>query len=628
MAILDSTVDFWEQINNDEYYTDLVMAIEFSDRDRVSLFIAVCDVDLTQSNIIDRYTEQLKPDFRAYQIAVNSKQLNVSRSIAQLVDREPYLQAGGRAVISVIGATSLAAVKIDANADKPDRDTFFGYLQWTRESFRNFHFPIVFWVSKDIYNLMLSETPDFWSWRNGVFFFKADESIATGELIDARLHPQIIVPEKELVYSSATSLPLADLEQLVARTRERNPEDPLLPNLYNRLGILHYNRLQTGEYEDYLTEQNLAIECFQQAVTLNRKYSVEDRPNNDLASSLNNLALLYRSQGKWAAAEPLYDEALAIRRTLFGDRPNNDLATSLNNLASLYESQGKWAAAEPLYEEALTICRTLFGDRPNNDLASSLNNLASLYESQGKWAAAEPLYDEALAIYRTLFGDRPNNDLASSLNNLASLYRSQGKWAAAEPLYDEALAICRTLFGDRPNNDLAISLNNLASLYESQGKWAAAEPLYDEALAIRRTLFGDRPNNGLAISLNNLASLYESQGKWAAAEPLYEEALTICRTLFGDRPNNDLAISLNNLASLYRSQGRYTAAEPLYVRALEMVENIFGTNHPNTQTIRNNLQTLRQEFAPPREENINDNFDANDYQPGFDILDFQGFVDR
>jgi hypothetical protein len=29
-----------------------------------------------------------------------------------------------------------------------------------------------------------------------------------------------------------------------------------------------------------------------------------------------------------------------------------------------------------------------------------------------------------------------------------------------------------------------------------------------------------------------------------------------------------------------------------------------------------------------REENINDNFDANSYQPGFDILDFQGFVDR
>jgi 2OG-Fe(II) oxygenase superfamily len=29
-----------------------------------------------------------------------------------------------------------------------------------------------------------------------------------------------------------------------------------------------------------------------------------------------------------------------------------------------------------------------------------------------------------------------------------------------------------------------------------------------------------------------------------------------------------------------------------------------------------------------REENIDDNFDANSYQPGFDILDFQGIVDR
>jgi hypothetical protein len=29
-----------------------------------------------------------------------------------------------------------------------------------------------------------------------------------------------------------------------------------------------------------------------------------------------------------------------------------------------------------------------------------------------------------------------------------------------------------------------------------------------------------------------------------------------------------------------------------------------------------------------REENINEDFDANSYRPGFDILDFQGFVDR
>jgi tetratricopeptide (TPR) repeat protein len=457
MLISNPNTNFWAEIDNEESYTDLVMAIEFSDRDRVSLFIAVCDVDLIQAQIISRYTEKLV-GFHAYQVAVNSHHLSVNRSIAELVEREPYFQTGERVVVSVVGATALASVKLDPEATKSDRDTFFGYLQWTRESFRDFHFPIVLWVSKNIYDLMLSETPDFWSWRTGVFFFKADPVTATGETADLR---QLTAADRELVRSSTTSLSLEDLEQLIVRISHRNPEDRLLPNLYNSLGMLHYHRLQTGEYEDYLNEQNLAIECFQQAINIIRKFSDYDR--NSLATSLNNLAGLYRSQGKWAEAEPLYDEALAIRRTLFGDRPNNDLAASLNNLAGLYRSQGKWAEAEPLYDEALAICRTLFGERPNNNLATSLNNLAYLYRSQGKWAEAEPLYDEALAICRTLFGDRPNNDLAASLNNLAGLYRSQGKWAEAEPLYVKALAIVEQILGTNHPNTKTIR-NNLQTL--------------------------------------------------------------------------------------------------------------------------------------------------------------------
>ncbi|NJM99279.1 MAG: tetratricopeptide repeat protein, partial [Phormidesmis sp. RL_2_1] len=52
----------------------------------------------------------------------------------------------------------------------------------------------------------------------------------------------------------------------------------------------------------------------------------------------NNLAELYRSQGRYGEAEPLFVEALAIRKTELGDR-HPDTATSLNNLAGLYRSQ-------------------------------------------------------------------------------------------------------------------------------------------------------------------------------------------------------------------------------------------------------------------------------------------------
>jgi CHAT domain-containing protein len=150
----------------------------------------------------------------------------------------------------------------------------------------------------------------------------------------------------------------------------------------------------------------------------------------------------------------------------------------------LYESQGKFSAAEPLYVEALAMFRRLFGDRDHDSLAASINNLAELYQAQGKFSAAEPLYVEALAMRRRLFGDRDHDSLATSINNLAELYRAQGKFSAAEPLCVEALAIFRRLFGDRDHNNLATSINNLALIHIAQLQPEQAFPLFLEAVEV------------------------------------------------------------------------------------------------------------------------------------------------
>jgi CHAT domain-containing protein len=288
---------------------------------------------------------------------------------------------------------------------------------------------------------------------------------------------------------------------------------------------------------------------------------------------LNKQVFEIYTQGDIHLAVPFAEQALELARSIYlGDHDN--LATSINNLAELYKSQGKYSAAEPLYEEALAICRRLFADRDHNSLATSINNLASLYESQGKYSAAEPLYEEALAMRRRLFADRDHNSLAASIINLAALYESQGKYSAAEPLYEEALAMWRRLFADRDHDNLAASINNLAALYKSQGKYSAAEPLLEEALAMCRRLFADRDHDSLAASINNLAALYESQGKYSAAEPLFEEALAMCRRLFADRDHDNLAASINNLASLYISQQQLEKSFPLRLEAVEVEDNI------------------------------------------------------
>ncbi|MDA2916307.1 tetratricopeptide repeat protein, partial [Nitrospinae bacterium AH_259_B05_G02_I21] len=153
------------------------------------------------------------------------------------------------------------------------------------------------------------------------------------------------------------------------------------------------------------------------------------------------LAGLYRAQGKYAEAKPLYKRALAIREKVLGpDHP--DVAEALYELARFYRAQGKYAEAEPLYKRALAIREKALGpDHPHHYLiVTTLEELGHLYEKMGREDEAEPLYKRALAIREKALGpDHP--DVTTALYDLARFYRDQGKNAEAEPLYKRALAI-------------------------------------------------------------------------------------------------------------------------------------------------------------------------------------------
>jgi tetratricopeptide (TPR) repeat protein len=298
----------------------------------------------------------------------------------------------------------------------------------------------------------------------------------------------------------------------------------------------------------------------------------------------NTLHLL----GDYAGAQPAYEWALALYEQVLG--PDHlTVATGRNNLAVLYRDQGRYDVAEPLYQRALAITEQALGpDHPNT--AADLNSLAQLYYKQGRYDAAEPLYQRALAITEQALGpDHPNT--AAGLNNLALLYGDRGRYDAAEPLYQRALAIYERALGpEHPH--VATTVNNLAGLYRDQGRYDTAEPLYQRALALQERVLGpDHPD--VAISLNSLAVFYDARGRYDAAEPLYQRALALRERALGpDHP--DVAMSLYNLAGLYDTQGRYGEAEPLYQRALTLYEQALGANHPRVALVRQNYAALRR----------------------------------
>ena len=351
---------------------------------------------------------------------------------------------------------------------------------------------------------------------------------------------------------------------------------------------------------------NEAILVAKQALILAQ--SIHPGDHVDVATSLNNLGLLYCSQGHYDEAEPLYKQALEMYQLLFnGDQ---GVALSLNNLGLLYYSQGRYSEAEPRYKQALEMYRLLFTD-DHADVAGSLNNLAALYSSQGRYSEAEPLHQQALEMRKRLFeGDHP--DVALSLNNLGLLYKSQGRYAEAEPLHQQSLEMRQRLFTD--HLDVATSLNNLGLLYHSQGRYSEAEPFNKQALEMTKRLFkGDHPN--VAGSLNNLGLLYYSQGRYSEeAERLHQQALEMRKRLFkGDHP--DVALSLNNLGSFLVATNRPQEAFDKMQQAIEMKTRLiqrnfaFSSEKERLQSIKNTryefdafLSFVSQDFSNSPEQ--------------------------
>lgn len=275
----------------------------------------------------------------------------------------------------------------------------------------------------------------------------------------------------------------------------------------------------------------------------------------EAAHLLNQTAVYLYIHAQYSQAEPLYQQALAIRRQTLGlNHP--DIAESLNNLAELYRTQGNYEQAEPLHQQALAIWKETLGpDHP--DTALCLNNLAELYRMQGNYEQAEALYQQALAIWKGLPGPTHPN-IPTCLNNLGLLYYAQGKYEQAEACYHQALAIYQNMPGlDHPHT--VSCLNNLALVYFKQDHYEQAKTLFQQTLAAHQKVFGsNHPNT--ALSFNNLGVVYSRLDDYKQAESHHRQALAIRQKTLG--PNHpDTVQSLLKLMELYSRQGDSEQAE-------------------------------------------------------------------
>jgi tetratricopeptide (TPR) repeat protein len=422
---------------NEEMFDRLLVSIE-AGMGLIQIFIAVCDADRQREQIISNYERELAPNVQIYRVYLDRQE----PSLRQAVDRANLPKEN--AIAMILGAEALGL----SSPDDESLNKFFGYLQWTREAMRSLKLPLILWVPSRIFNQLAKRTPDFWSWRNGVFQFQPESSLSIVDL------PQNIRSDEQpnSVFSAAQLE--ASLAKAIATwgANSRNVE-----TLYSQLGNLYAQQVRLGTSIDREHEIALAENYLDRAILLSQG---DVQKQAALATNLNNLAELYYSIGRYIDAEPLYLKSLTIREQKLGEN-HLDTATSLNNLAGLYYSIGKYAEAEPLYVRSLAINQQQLGEN-HPDTATSLNNLAALYRSIGRYTDAELLYLRSININQQQLGVK-HPAIATNLNNLAGLYESLGRHAEAKHLYEQAFEIVKKTLGINHPNTQTIS-NNLQSL--------------------------------------------------------------------------------------------------------------------------------------------------------------------
>ena len=121
--------------------------------------------------------------------------------------------------------------------------------------------------------------------------------------------------------------------------------------------------------------------------------SLEGAQGKDVASTLNNLGVLYQTLARFADAEQVTAQALAIHEKLLG--PNDPgVAIDESNLALVYEREDKFGEAEALYKKAIAV------DANSADAAQTgldLAGLGKLYADTGKYTLAEQASQQELA---------------------------------------------------------------------------------------------------------------------------------------------------------------------------------------------------------------------------------------
>jgi tetratricopeptide (TPR) repeat protein len=310
--------------------------------------------------------------------------------------------------------------------------------------------------------------------------------------------------------------------------------------------------------------------------------ALDARYDDDLARAKigNNLAALYQREDRYDDAERMFRCVLQWRQKNLS--PDSiQIAYSLNNLAEIYRIEGRAWEARNLMESALRSLQQYHPDAPG--LALILGNLAIVLCRFSEYDKSEELLREALVFYEQR--DAGTRDYAITLSNLGQVLELKKEFEAAAPWYERAIGILERL-GPSATTDLAAALANTGTLYQRLHRVDESRQAEQRALQLL-------PAGGDALLrsqiLRNMGSIIADAGNAADSLPYFEQSLGLQeKTLGFDYPATAELLLDYSRASL--QAGDKSLARKLRKRAVQLLARL---NSQSNEQLTVSLSELR-----------------------------------
>jgi tetratricopeptide (TPR) repeat protein len=315
------------------------------------------------------------------------------------------------------------------------------------------------------------------------------------------------------------------------------------------------------------------------------------------AALLDTLGNTYRGLGQYDKAGPRLEEALTIRRKLFGER-NLETAESYYHLGWLYQDLGEYSKAERFYRQALKIRQELLS--PDHKLvADAMLNLAWLlahqlpefHPSPERFAESEQLLRGVLRIRKNQPGD-DRREVGFTMLALAAVLLGKGESETeARALIVGAVLLLKIKGQTEPAGEALVLLLEADRARQARD-FDKAIRLQRQVLDLARRHLGNK-HPFTALILGSLAGLLRHRDR-QAAERAVREAIDIGRRS-PLRWHPQLIDGIIQLADHVRARGDVQEAEQLYREALSLAEYRLKGKPLYQQTLTKLADLLRQQ---------------------------------